>query len=108
MYKEGETVKSKHGMTEMFIAALFIAAVICLMNPQIMDQVTELTKKSVLALLRTLDEISVDYLVMRGFPDWSKDNAETTRAQSSDNIPTTDKGTGDNNSTRSGASTDSE
>ncbi len=57
---------NKRDLTGVIISAIIIAAIILMMNPSIMEKITDATCKSALAVLKSVDRFTVDYQLSRG------------------------------------------
>lgn len=64
----------RDNLTSAVIAAIIIAVIILLMNPDFMDKMSMRFFSSMVILLRAIDKFTVDYQLMRGV--W-KDAATT-------------------------------
>lgn len=60
------TTMYKKDLTSIIISAIIIAAVILMMNPSIMEKMSDATCNSALAVLKSIDRFTVNYQLQRG------------------------------------------
>jgi len=79
------TTMYRRDLTGIIISAIIIAAVILMMNPSIMERISDATCKSALAVLKAVDRFTVDYQLSRGL--WADAKG--------DGVPEAEKGGGE-------------
>lgn len=62
-------------LTSIIITAIIIAAVLLMMNPSIMERMSDATCNSMLAILKAVDRFTVNYQLQRGL--WADAKGES-------------------------------
>lgn len=72
-------------LTSVILAAIIIAAFVVMLNPSIMERISDATCNSALAVLKSIDRFTVNYQLSRGL--WADAKGES--------IPEAEKGGGE-------------
>lgn len=72
-------------LTGVILAAIIIAAFVVMLNPSIMERISDATCNSALAILKSIDRFTVNYQLSRGL--WADAKGE--------NIPEAERGGGE-------------